>query len=88
MEGRCPIRRFDRYHIWQPNEVMKHLFRKFAAWASRPTANPGTASKPDDEVVKLLRSIDKRLATLESCVRKGIAHKPNTNHIVTGRWSD
>lgn len=67
---------------------MKHLFRKFAAWASRPTANPGTASKPDDEVVKLLRSIDKRLATLESCVRKGIAHKPNTNHIVTGRWSD
>lgn len=53
-----------------------------------PTGNPGTGSKPDDEVVKLLRSIDKRLATLESCVRTGIKHKPDTSHIVTGHWND
>jgi hypothetical protein len=39
-------------------------------------------------MVILLRSIDARLKTLESCVRPGIRHKEHTSHIVTGHWND
>jgi hypothetical protein len=41
-----------------------------------------------DEMVTLLRSIDKRLQTLESCVRSGVLHRKGVSHIVTGHWND
>jgi hypothetical protein len=82
---------------------MKKLFQKFIqlfaptkATMSRyplpplrdiPTGNPGTASKPDDEVVKLLRSIDKRLATLESCVKENHRDYGVRKFIATGHWN-
>jgi len=33
-----------------------------------PTNNPGTGTPPPDDAVKLLKSIDSRLKTLEQCI--------------------
>jgi hypothetical protein len=82
------FRKFTQFAKLLPRMVIERPMRRLVRRAFPPTGNPGTASKPDDEVVKLLRSIDKRLATLESCVRTGIKHKPDTSHIVTGHWND
>ena len=67
---------------------MRRLVRWFFPTFDVRTGNPGTGSKQPDEVVILLRSIDARLKNLESCVRPGARHKPNTNHLVTGHWND
>lgn len=67
---------------------MRSLVRWLFPTCDVPTGNPGTGSKPPDEVVILLRSIDARLKTLESCVKPGVRHKPHTSHIVTGHWND
>jgi hypothetical protein len=58
---------------------MKQLIKRFWAWL--------TYSKTD-EMIKTLKSIDKRLSTLEQCVRQGVKHRPHTSHIVTGHWND
>jgi hypothetical protein len=41
-----------------------------------------------DEALEELRSINRRLETLESCVRPGVRHRDRTPHIVTGHWND
>lgn len=64
------------------------LWRRFLAWANQPTESTGPCGKVQDEAVRLLRSIDLRLATLERCVKPGIKHRQNTPHIVTGHWND
>jgi hypothetical protein len=70
---------------------MKHiesLMNRFITWAKAPTGNHGTGLKPDEEILALLRSIDRRLAKLEGCVKPGAHHKSHTSHIVTGHWND
>jgi hypothetical protein len=71
-----------------PLSRLVRLWRRFVAWANQPTNNTGPGSKVPDETVLLLRSIDARLKTLESCVKPGVRHKPHTSHIVTGHWND
>lgn len=53
--------------------------------SSIPTGNPGTGTRPPDEIITLLRSIDGRLHKLERCI-------DDDNHqkrmcVRTGHWN-
>jgi len=53
-----------------------------------PTGNPGTASKPEDETLKVLKSIDASLKTLAGAVRNTPGHGHGKSHLATGHWND
>ncbi len=40
-----------------------------------PTNNPGTGTKPEDETLKVLKSIDDRMAVIEKAVSRGYENK-------------
>jgi len=50
------------------------------AWGNKPSQH--------EETLKVLKSIDARLANIEGCVRTGVKHKPDVKHIVTSHWND
>lgn len=47
---------------------MRKLLKRLFGNAGVPTNNPGTGLPPESETLKVLKSIDARLARLESCV--------------------
>jgi hypothetical protein len=77
--------------------------RAYAGWLRRlvsrvktnlcmPTGNLGTVSKPEDETIKLLKSIDDRLANIEATSLTFDRCMNNHNHqhkmaVTTGHWN-
>lgn len=73
-----------------PPVPLARLVHRLRRWmgADIPTRNPGTASAPEDEVLKTLKSIDASLKTLAGAVRNTPGHGHGKSHLATGHWND
>jgi len=69
------------------------MVSRLVANSNTPTGNPGTGTRPEDDVVKLLKSIDARLANIEETSKTLDRCMDNNNHqrqicVRTGHWND